>query len=212
MTPRRRFSLPWSAAAVSACVLAVVIVVATVMWLGRENGASAISQWTPGTPIDTPTSRKYRELEQDSHCELMDLAELARRGSAGWQQNSQEPIGSTGYCSGTFGDLTVSLNLDVMRAGADRRRQYDNFKYLVGERVSDPNTSFEYLPGLGEDAFVREGANEDRRAVTEVRIGVLDENLFVDTTLTIHGSRIGRVELRRLTEQHVRTVMRNLLA
>ncbi len=210
MTPRR-FSLPWTAAAVSACSLVVVTVIAAAMWLGREDGA-ADSRWTPGTPIDTPTSRKYRELEQGNHCELMDLAELTRRGSAGWQQDDQEPIASTGYCSGAFGDLTVSLNLDVTRAGGDRRGEHDSFKHLVGDRVSDPNTSFEYLAGLGEDAFVQEEANWAGRPVTKVRIGVLDENLRVDTTLTIDGNRISRAELRQLTEHHVRVVMRNLLA
>ncbi|MEU4599308.1 hypothetical protein [Nocardia sp. NPDC023988] len=210
MTPRR-FSLPWTAAAVSACSLVVVTVIAAAMWLGREDGA-ADSRWTPGTPIDTPTSRKYRELEQGNHCELMDLAELTRRGSAGWQQEDHEPLGSTGYCSGTFGDLTVSLGFYVARAGGDRRGEHDRFKHLVGGRVSDPNTSFEYLAGLGEDAFVRESAHENGRAVTEVRIGVLDENLRVDTTLTINGDRISRAELRQLTEHHVRVVMRNLRA
>ncbi|MFC9967097.1 hypothetical protein ACFVH4_22955 [Nocardia ignorata] len=210
MTPRR-FSLPWTAAAVSACSLVVVTVIAAAMWLGREDRA-ANTRWTPGTPVDTPTSRKYRELEQGNHCELMDLAELTRRGSAGWQQDDQEPIGSTGYCSGAFGDLTVSLSLHVTRAGGDRRGGHDRFKYLVGQRVSDPNTSFEYLAGLGEDAFVEEEADRAGRPVTKVRIGVLDENLHVDTTLTIDGNRISRAELRQLTEHHVRVVMRNLRA
>lgn len=209
MTPRRRMSLPWLVASVSACALVVVLVIAAAMWLGR--GAQD-SSWIPGTPIDTPASRKYRELEPGDHCELMDLAELTRRGSAEWRQSDGEPLGSTGFCSGTFGDLTVSLTLKVTRADGDRRRQYDNFTYLVGDRISDPDTSFEYLAGLGEDAFVQESANEDGRAVTQVRIGVLDENVYVDTTLTVRGNRIGRAELRGLTEQHVRTVLRNLLA
>ncbi len=211
MTPRRRFSLPWTAAAVSACSLVVVTVIAAAMWLGREDEAAANARWTPGTPIDTPTSRKYREPEQGNYCELMDLAELTRRGSAGWQQEDEEPLGSTGYCSGAFGDLTVSLSFDVTRAGGDRRGEHDRFKHLVGNRVSDPNTSFEYLAGLGEDAFVQEEAWAGR-PVTKVRIGVLDENLRVDTTLTIDGNRISRAELRQLTEHHVRVVMRNLRA
>ncbi|WP_336085830.1 hypothetical protein [Nocardia sp. SSK8] len=207
MTSRNRPALRWLATAVSACALVVVVVIAAAMWLGRATTAEP-TEPIPGTPIDTPGSQKYRDHGSGNYCELMDLAELARHGSAGWRQDTA----TKGYCAGEFGDLHVSLNVRVTRPDGDRRRSHDQFKDLVGNSFAEPDVSFEYLTGLGEAAFVAAETASFGRPPTKVRIGVLDENLEVDTTLVVTSDRITSTELRRLTEQHVRAVMRHLLA
>ncbi|WP_278263271.1 hypothetical protein [Nocardia sp. AG03] len=208
MTSRNRSALPWLATAIAACALVVVVVIAAAMWLGRDTTTAEPTEPIPGTPVDTPGSQKYRDHGRGNYCELMDLAELTRHGSAAWRQTTA----TNGYCAGEFGDLQVSLNVRVTRPDGDRRRSHDQFKELVGNTIAEPDGSFEYLTGLGEDAFVAAETGAFGRPPTKVRIGVLDENLEIDTTLVVTSGRITSAELRQLTEQHVRAVMGNVLA